>query len=114
MKVRVALAGQRLYGIVIFTSTCRPAPSVPLDGVKVMPDIPLLEVDQFSLALTSPLLVNETKQFQAPWAGEQLLASRLLGLTDNVGARTFKVTCMADWLSPSVKVPWAVYVPTFP
>ena len=46
-KVKVALAGQTVFGIAIVSDTIWPWDSVPLGRLKVIPLIPLLDAVQF-------------------------------------------------------------------
>ena len=49
VKVKVALFGQVVLGTEMVTCAVCPEDTVPLDGEKLMPLIPLLDADQFKL-----------------------------------------------------------------
>lgn len=51
VNVRVAWPGQVVFGMVIVTGVVCPEDKVPLAGEKLIPVMPLLDVDQLKLGL---------------------------------------------------------------
>ena len=71
VKVRIPFVGQSLIGTVICTEIDRPGGRVPLDGLRLMPFIPLVLADQFKLTVFE-LLVSNTEHIQRPSVGSSV------------------------------------------
>jgi len=63
-RVNVALAGQGVSGITMFTCDCWPGVSVPFAGKKAMPLIPLLDAVQFRLLWAFGALLSVSTHIQ--------------------------------------------------
>jgi hypothetical protein len=65
-KVNVALAGQGVSGITMFTCDCWPGVRVPFAGKKAIPFIPLLDAVQSRLLWAFGALLRVSTHIQ-PW-----------------------------------------------
>src|SRR6266702_719287 len=96
--MKVACIGQCSFGTEIVIAVLSPLPNVPLDGSKLTPAIPPLEVDHLSEAWELPARVRVSPHIHSFLRVQSLgafkergLATKKVGTTD-VGVRRGKAT----------------------
>ena len=97
VKVKAALAGQLVFGTEIVTETDWPGNSLPFDGLKVMPGIPLADAFQFRMPCEAREGASVTVHDRQP-----LL--KLAGLAVNFGEMQFHGTLRGCFAPRKVKV----------
>ena len=97
VKVKVALAGQLVFGTEIVTWADWPGKSLPFDGLKVMPGIPLADAFQLRMPWEAREGASVTVQDRQP-----LL--KLSGLAVNFGEAQFHGTLRGCFAPRKVKV----------